>query len=224
MSSSFRTARRGRLWSHGGDVIYFSTTRDLSENQALARKSGRTRFPLCEGDLDQVIGLIHIKDLFRADELPDSLEEIARDIAFVPESLRLDRLLRRMRRERCYMMAVLDEYGGVSGIVTMEDVLEELVGEIQDEFDDEEPDWVKRSENVWDIAGSMLVADFEDLVELELSDRDEDTIAGVVLSELGRLPLTGDRVTMDELSLEVLRVTGNRIRTLRATSNLTSPG
>jgi CBS domain containing-hemolysin-like protein len=170
-----------------------------------------------------VIGLVHIKDLFRARELPESLEQIAHPIAFVPETLPLDRLLRRMRKDKRNLVAVLDEYGGVSGIVTLEDVLEEIVGEIQDEFDHEEPEFVKRATNVWDVSGSMLVADFEDLVELELSDRDEDTIAGVVLSELGRRPQEGDRVTLGELSLEILRVKGNRILNVRATASPQPP-
>jgi CBS domain containing-hemolysin-like protein len=123
-----------------------------------------------------------------------------------------------MRQDKRYLVAVLDEYGGVSGIVTLEDVLEEIVGEIQDEFDHEEPEFEKRAANVWDVSGAMLVADFEDLVDLELSDRDEDTIAGVVLSELGRKPQVGDRVTLGELSLEILKVRGNRILNVRATA------
>lgn len=218
---SHRTARQ--VMVPRADVVYLSTTSSMAENLEVARESGRTRFPLCHGDLDQVIGLVHIKDLFRARELPQSLEEIAHPIAFVPETLPLDRLLRRMRKDKRNLVAVLDEYGGVSGIVTLEDVLEEIVGEIQDEFDHDEPEFVKRATNVWDVSGSMLVADFEDLVELELSDRDEDTIAGVVLSELGRRPQEGDRVTLGDLSLEILKVSGNRILSVRATATPRPP-
>jgi CBS domain containing-hemolysin-like protein len=218
---SHRTARQ--VMVPRADVVYLSTTRTMDENLDVARESRRTRFPLCRGDLDQVIGLVHIKDLFRAPEVPKSLEEIAHPVAFVPETLPLDRLLRRMRKDKRNMVAVLDEYGGVSGIITLEDVLEEIVGEIQDEFDHEEPDFVKRATNVWDVSGSMLVADFEDLVELELSDRDEDTIAGVVLSELGRRPQVGDRVTLGDLYLEILQVRGNRILNVRVTANARPP-
>ncbi len=199
------------------DVVYLTTDQSLEENLALARQCGHTRFPLCSGDLDHVVGLIHIKDIFRQPELPKSLEEVARDITFVPETLSLDRLLRRMRKEKVYMAAVLDEYGGVSGIVTLENVIEEIVGDIQDEFDTEEPEIIQRSDHVYDLSGSMLVADLEDALNLELSDRDEDTIAGIVLSELGRRPEVGDRVELSHLVVEVLVVTGNRINTLRAT-------
>src|SRR4028118_2259547 len=115
------------------DVIYLSTTRTMAENLRIARRSGHTRFPLCEGDLDHVIGLIHIKDLFRKERPITSLREVAREIAFVPETLELDRMLKRMRTERFHLAAVIDEYGGVSGVVTLEDVIEEIVGQIQDE-------------------------------------------------------------------------------------------
>jgi len=196
------------------DVAYLSTDRSLEENLALARGSGHTRFPLCEGDLDHVIGLVHIKDLFRADPLPTSLDKVRREIDFVPETLLLDRLLRRMRNERLHMVAVLDEYGGVSGIVTLENVIEEIVGEIQDEFDREQPEIVKQGDNLYQVAGSTLVDDLESFAGLEISTRDEDTIAGVVLSELGRRPKVGDKVKLGDGLLEVLEVAGNRIMRL----------
>ncbi len=212
---SHRNARQ--IMVPRADVTYLSTANSLEDNLALARESGHTRFPLCRGDLDDVIGLIHIKDIFRKPELPKTLEEVAREITFVPETLGLDRLLRRMRKQRVYMVAVLDEYGGVRGIVTLENVVEEIVGEIQDEFDAEEPELLKIGTNVYEMAGSMLVADLEDVLSVELSERDEDTIAGVVLSELGRQPGVGDRVELQNVAVEVLEVAGNRIKTLRAT-------
>jgi CBS domain containing-hemolysin-like protein len=199
------------------DVVYLSTQRSVEDNLHLARTSGHTRFPLCEGDLDKVIGMVHIKDLFRAERPITSLKDFCRDIGFVPETLTLDRLLKRMRAERVHLAAVLDEYGGVSGIVTLENVIEEIVGPIQDEFDTEKPELVKKGENVYQVSGAMLVVDLEDELRLEISDRDEDTIAGVVLSELGRPPRVGDRVEVGPLALEVLEVDKNRAKMLRAT-------
>jgi CBS domain containing-hemolysin-like protein len=105
----------------------------------------------------------------------------------------------------------------VSGIVTLENVIEEIVGPIQDEFDTEKPELVKKGENVYQVSGAMLVVDLEDELRLEISDRDEDTIAGVVLSELGRPPRVGDRVEVGPLALEVLEVDKNRAKMLRAT-------
>ena len=113
------------------------------------------------------------------------------------------------------MAAVLDEYGGVSGIVTLENVIEEIVGEIQDEFDTEEPELVQVGPTTYEVSGSMLVADLEIELNLEFSERDEDTIAGVALSELGRKPEVGDRVQLAGLDIEVSEVEGNRIKRLR---------
>jgi CBS domain containing-hemolysin-like protein len=197
------------------DVIYLSTDRPLAENLRLARRSGHTRFPLCEGDLDHVIGLLHIKDIFHRERPLTSLTEVAREIAFVPETLELDRLLKRMRTERFHLAAVIDEYGGVSGIVTIEDVIEEIVGSIQDEFDVEKPELVERGDGVYQVAGGMLVEDLEEALGVEFSERDEDTIGGVVLSELGRNPAVGDRVELGPVTIEVIEVQHNRVATVR---------
>ena len=199
------------------DVIYLSTARPLAENLRLARRSGHTRFPLCEGDLDHVIGLIHIKDLFRRERPIASLKDVAREISFVPETLELDRLLKRMRTERFHLAAVIDEYGGVSGVVTLETVIEEIVGQIQDEFDVETLELQATGDGAYEVSGGMLIEDLEEALGIELSDRDEDTIGGVVLSELGRAPLAGDKVELGPLTLEILAVHLNRINTLRLT-------
>jgi CBS domain containing-hemolysin-like protein len=199
------------------DVVYLSTTQSIAENLRLARRSGHTRFPLCEGDLDHVIGVIHIKDLFRRERPVTSLQEVAREIAFVPETLELDRLLKRMRTERFHLAAVIDEYGGVSGVVTLEDVIEEIVGQISDEFDVDKPEIQKVGEGIWEVSGGMLIEDLEDELGIELSDRDEDTVGGVVFSELGRNPAVGDRVELGPVSIEVLEVHLNRVNTVRIT-------
>ena len=206
-----------------GDVVYLSTSAPIEENLRLARESGHTRFPLCDGDLDRVLGLIHIKDLFRAADTPSDLTRIARPLKFVPETITLDKLLARMRTERLHIAAVIDEYGGVAGIVTLENVIEEIVGEIQDEFDTERPELVDRGGGVYQVSGSMLVVDLEDELGTELSPRDEDTLGGVALSELGRRPRVGDRVRFGPAELEVLEVSGNRVRTLRLTLDARVP-
>lgn len=197
------------------DVVYLSTTRTLAENLRIARRSGHTRYPLCEGDLDHVVGLVHIKDIFRTDRPIRSLEEVAREIVFVPETLELDRLLKRMLGERFHFAAVIDEYGGVSGIVTLENVLEEIIGEIQDEFDTEAPEVETGPDGSSVVSGSMLVEDLEDALGIELSDRDEDTIGGVILSELGRQAAVGDVVELGPVTLEVMEVQRNRIQTVK---------
>jgi CBS domain containing-hemolysin-like protein len=199
------------------DVIYLSTTRPIAENLRLARRSGHTRFPLCEGDLDHVIGVIHIKDLFRRERPVTSLQEVAREIAFVPETLELDRLLKRMRTERFHLAAVIDEYGGVSGLVTLEEVIEEIVGQISDEFDVDKAELLKLEDGAYEVSGGMLIEDLEDELGIELSDRDEDTVGGLVLSELGRNPAVGDRVEVGPVAIEVVEVHLNRVNTVRLT-------
>ncbi|MDX1740259.1 MAG: hemolysin family protein, partial [Rhodothermales bacterium] len=149
------------------DVVYLSTQRSTAQNVAIARSSGHTRFPLVENDLDHILGFVHIKDIFRDEELPGSLEDIRREIAFIPETLTLDRLLHRMRQESVHLAAVLDEYGGLSGIVTLENVLEEIVGEIQDEFDLELPEIIEKKSGEWEVAGAMLVEDLENALGVE---------------------------------------------------------
>lgn len=211
---SHRTARQ--VMVPRADVVFLSTTRQPDENLHIARQSGHTRFPLCEGDLDKIIGLIHIKDFFRLDDPEASLEQVRRDINFLPETLTLDRLLRRMRHEKVHMAAVLDEYGGVSGIVTLENVIEEIVGPIQDEFDAETPLLVQRASNLYEVSGTMLVKDLEDELSMEISHLNEDTIGGVVLSQLGRKARIGDEVEVGPLALRVVEVEGNRITALRA--------
>lgn len=212
---SHRTARQ--VMVPRADVMYLSLTSSMEENMELIRKSEFTRFPLCTADLDQVIGLVNIKDVFSRDERLESFTDVKREIHFVPESLNLDRLLRRMRRDREHMVAVLDEYGGVSGIVTLEDVIEEIVGQIQDEFDQEKPEIVQEKESVYRVSGTMLVVDLEDALSVEFSERDEDTVGGVVLSELGRPPKNGDSVQVGEVSFEVLETSRRRINTLLVT-------
>ena len=143
-----------------------------------------------------MVGLIHIKDLFHTTGPLPPLPELAREIAHVAETLTVDRLLRRMRAEKLHLAAVVDEYGGVSGIVTLENVIEEIVGPIQDEFDLEVPELVKRGENVYVVSGSMLVDELEQALDVEFSERDEDTVGGVMLSELGGSPSQGDEVVL----------------------------
>ncbi len=198
------------------DVVSLSTTKSIEENLRLARASGHTRFPLCEGDLDHILGIIHIKDLFRSEVPVTELTRVARPVRFVPETIRLDQLLARMRGEKIHIAAVLDEYGGVSGIVTLENVMEELVGPIQDEFDTERPELMRRDDGTYLVSGSMLVLDLEQELEIEFSSRDADTVGGLVLSALGRRPRVGDRVVLQPLELEVYEVSGHRIASLLA--------
>lgn len=186
-----------------GEVGYLDVQYSLEDNLRIALSQGHTRYPLCEGGLDHVIGIIHVKDLlWRYQELgPDfDLKRIGRPVLFVPESKLLRSLLPELRRARTHLAVVVDEFGSTVGVVTLEDILEELVGEIQDEFDGEAPPPMiqELGENGWLVNGRTLLEQFEEAFDLQLADEENDTIAGHVMMVLGRTARVGDEITVGD--------------------------
>jgi CBS domain containing-hemolysin-like protein len=196
------------------DIVWLDARRSAQENLATVRESGHTRYPLCEGDVDRVLGIVHLKDLFLDPASSPDLRGLARQPVFVPEGLPIDRLLRSFQTTRMHLAVVIDEYGGTSGVVTIEDVLEELIGEIQDEFDEEAP-------KVQDLGAGRLSVDAslpadeiaETLGLAEDADADEEveTLGGLVVARLGRIARPGDVVEIGGRKLEVTRMSGRRI-------------
>jgi putative hemolysin len=180
--------------------------------------AGFSRLPVHEGDIDHIIGFVYTKDLLRQQHLgwPVELRKMVRPALLVPGTLPIDRLLEMFREKRTQMAIVLDEYGGTDGLVTLEDVLEELVGEIHDEYhQDRGQEIVKRDETSWLVDGTV---NFDDLLrQLGLDrlrtaeTREFNTLAGMILAILGRIPLVGERLTWEVLSLEVVDMDGLRI-------------
>lgn len=184
-----------------GDVVYLDTQKAFDENLQIAVKHGHTRYPLCDGALDQIIGVIHVKDLlWRYHELGPKFElnVIQRPVLFVPESKLIKSLLQEFRRSHTHLSIVVDEFGSTVGVVTLEDILEELVGEIQDEFDQEDPTPMiqKRDEKHFLVNGRALIEDIETRFKMELNDRENDTIAGHIMMVLGRTARVGDEITL----------------------------
>jgi magnesium and cobalt transporter len=183
--------------------------------------SAHSRFPVIDGDRDQILGILLAKDLlrYRSDSEKDrqSWEKLVRPAVFIPESKRLNVLLQEFRDSRNHMAIVVDEYGGVIGLVTIEDVLEQIVGEIEDETDvDEESKMVlRRDENDWVIKAELPISSFNHLFETDLNDRDVDTVGGIVTNELGHVPKRGERVVLAGHEVEVLSADGRRARLLR---------
>ncbi len=207
-----RTARHAMI--PRGDVVYLSLSRSLEENLQLIGQTTHTRFPLATIDIDHVAGMIHVKDLFlRRDKLRTSedLVEIKRDILYVPESRPLDALLREFQQSRTHMAIVVDEYGGTAGMITLEDVIEEIVGEIQDEFDRESPKVEETPEGlVFD--GLSLLDDVWEKVGIEVEGSKEvSTIGGFVTERLGRIPRIGDRAAVNGVDMRVLEMKGRRV-------------
>jgi len=190
-----KTARR--VMVPRPDIVYLSLARSLEDNLRLARQAGHTRFPLCEDDLSTVIGLIHVKDIFRAGAYQNGraeLRQLARDIPFLPVTLRLDQLLLEFQRNRVHLAMLLDEYGSVVGMVTLENVLEELVGPIQDEFDRESPPITPMGEKVFEVDAACPLDVLAETCGLEIPETDAETAGGLILDLLGRLAKPGTPV------------------------------
>jgi CBS domain containing-hemolysin-like protein len=172
-----------------GQVIFLNTEDSFEENLQHALESRHTRFPLCEGHLDNTIGLVHIKDMLKLMREPQpDLHSIKRDLLPVPEMMPLEKLLSFFLNKHAHLALVVDEYGGTTGIVTLDNVLEELVGEIQDEFDSEKPEFRRVNSDEFDVQGSLGLYELHDLAGLDLENADVSTIGGYVTHLLGHLP------------------------------------
>jgi magnesium and cobalt transporter len=183
-------------------------------------ESGHSRFPVMDEDRDDIVGILLAKDLLRlttaqARERFD-IREYMRPAVFVPESKRLNVLLKEFRRNRNHMAIVVDEYGGVSGLCTIEDVIEQIVGEIDDEFDVEEDHIRRDAERQFTVRGATRIAEFNEYFTARLSEAEGvDTVAGLLMKQLGRLPRRGESLSIDGFEFRVLRADRRRVDTLR---------
>ncbi|MBS0372984.1 MAG: CBS domain-containing protein [Proteobacteria bacterium] len=183
-------------------------------------ESGHSRFPVLGEDRDQVLGILLAKDLLRYyaenDAADFDIRECIRPAVFVPESKRLNVLLREFRKNRHHMAIVVDEYGGVAGLVTIEDVIEQIVGDIADEYDVEEDQPIRRDgERQFTVRALTRIAEFNDYFGAALSDEEFDTIGGLVAHAFGRVPRRGDAVRVEEFEFRVLRADRRRIDLLK---------
>jgi CBS domain containing-hemolysin-like protein len=211
-----KTARR--VMVPRPDIVYLSLSRSLEDNLRVARQAGHTRYPLCEDDLTTVVGMIHVKDLFRAGASGNGrldLKKWARQVPFLPESLSLDLLLVEFQRNRVHLAMLLDEYGSLVGMVSLENVLEELVGPIQDEFDRETPQILPLGNNVYEVDASCPLDVLAETCGVAIPETEAETAGGLILDLLGRLATVGDSVIVDGHRLTVLRAEPTRIRRIR---------
>jgi CBS domain containing-hemolysin-like protein len=202
------------------DMVALSTTSSIGENVRTAVDSGFTRYPLCEGDRDHVIGMVHIKDLLAIAGDPKSdIHSIARSILAVPETKPIDELLKELQKSHTHQAIVVDEYGGTAGLVTLEDIIEELIGEIQDEHD-RPPDLQRLDEagTRFSIAGTVAIDDLTEELGVEIENPDEfETIGGYALHQLHLPPRIGSTAHLDGYDIAVAEATGRRIRRLLVT-------
>jgi CBS domain containing-hemolysin-like protein len=179
-------------------------------------KSGFTRIPVIEDDIDHVIGTINIKDLFLHQVTSDT-EIDARKIMtkpyFIPENKKLDKLLHQFKIRKHHLAIVVDEHGGVSGLITLEDALEEIVGEISDESDKEEPHIVKRTTKEWTVLGKADISEINEIIGMDIPDLKEyDTFSGYVLNTIGRIPKENEKIAIESYIITVEEKDGNRIK------------
>jgi magnesium and cobalt transporter len=203
------------------DVIDISETPDKFIPFVI--ETAHSRFPVTENDKNNVIGIMLAKDLLRyyAGEEEFDVREMLRPVVFIPESKRLNVLLKDFRTNRNHIAIVVDEYGGVAGLVTIEDVLEQIVGEIEDEhdFDEAEDNIVQDASGHHRVQAITEIADFNEKLGGELSDDDYDTVGGLVLHTFGRLPKRGESATVDDFRFTVLRADSRRLYTLLVEKN-----
>jgi len=185
-------------------------------------ESGHSRFPMVDGDKDKVVGIMLAKDLLRYFYLAKkkrsqfNIHDMLRPAVFVPESKRLNVLLREFRASRNHMAIVVDEYGGVAGLVTIEDVLEQIVGEIADEYDiDEDTMILPRDNGEYVVKALVPLPDFNERLNVHLQQDEIETVGGLVMNRLGHVPRRGDRVDIDGLRFEVLRADSRRVYLLK---------
>ena len=198
-----------------GEIVYLNVEDDFDTNVKKAIESQHTRFPLCRENLDNTIGLIHIKELLpmMRDPRPD-LMKIKRELLPIPEMMPLENLLRLFLSKHVHVAIIVDEFGGTVGLVTLEDVLEELVGDIQDEFDFEKEEFRKISANEFSVDGALGLYELNDLAKLDLESPDVSTIGGYVTHLLGHLPKTGEQVKIDGYLVTVSESDNRRVKQL----------
>lgn len=199
------------------DSVFLGVDMDVPTMLSKITGSGHSRFPVYSETIDNVVGVLYAKDLLQYlnNKKTIDVESIARPPYFVPESKRLDGLLREMKRRRVHIAIAVDEYGGVSGLVCLEDIIEEIVGEIQDEFDDEREGLVRLGDHAYLCDARLSIEDLRDAVHVDLPDEDYDTLGGFVFDLFGKIPVRYEKVHYENLDFVVQDMDGHKIRTIK---------
>ena len=206
-----------RIMVPRNDVDVFDVNWSFAECLELAARTKHTRYPVCDRSLDRVLGVVHLKDLIgvAADRTDVDLRTMMRPPQKVPEHMPISRVLRHFQATHQLLAFVVDEYGTISGMVTLENVLEEIVGPVEDEFDTEEPNVVPDGDRQYIVLGSTPIGEVERALDLELDDNDVDTISGLLVSRSQKLPVVGDRIKLPGAVAEVLEVNHERAIRIR---------
>jgi magnesium and cobalt transporter len=202
-------------------IVTVDKSADLDQLIALITDAQHSRYPIISEDKDHVEGMLLAKDLLKylgSESTSFHIDEVIRPAVVVPESKRVDRLLKEFREERYHMAIVVDEFGGVSGLVTIEDILEEIVGEIEDETDDEEEQDIRKlSKHTFSINALTTIEDFNEAFSTQFSDEEVDTVGGLVMTAFGHLPERGEVVQIDNYQFKVTSADNRRVVQLQVT-------
>ena len=207
----------GEIMTHRKQVIAVDDNTKITELAKTAIESGCSRIPVYHGDIDNITGIIYVKDLLKFVSTNAPLEivgsDIIRDAVFVPESKRCSEMFEYMTKKKVRIAVVVDEFGGTGGIITMEDLIESIVGNIQDEYDNEEEEIKKVNENSFKVDGATSLDEISSLTGIDFESEDDDTIAGVMLDRMGQIPKNGEHpsIMIDDIRFTVLEVDNRRI-------------
>jgi len=196
------------------DIMGVDIDTDIAELHRIAQESRFSRMPAYRGSLDQIVGLVYAKDLLKhicLEGKGGKVSDLVKEAFFVPEAKPISDLLKELQRERIHMAIVVDEYGGTAGLVTLEDILEEIVGDIQDEYDVDEQMYRKLDENAYLVDGKLDVDDLSELIGTEIKGKGFETVGGLIFQALGRIPHQGEEVVVDHVRFIVSKIIGRRI-------------
>lgn len=205
------------------EVFALDLANGFQENFKLAVESGFTRIPVFRDTIDTLVGVLYVKDLFKIDRQASGtdLEKILRPLYFAPETTSINRVMQDFMQQRVHMGIVIDEFGGTSGIVTMENILERIVGQIQDEYDEEKKDFESNPDGSFTINAKMRIADFNQQFQSALpEDADYETLAGFLNDHFGHIPAVGESIEFQKLSFKVLKKTPKQIQQVRVVKNI----
>jgi CBS domain containing-hemolysin-like protein len=200
------------------DVVALDAGATIAEALDQAMAAGHSRIPVYQDTIDNVTGILYVRDLLpflRDGHLQRTIVDLTRPVYYVPETMKVDDLLRNLKSRKVHISVVVDEYGGTAGLVTIEDLLEEIVGEIQDEYDVEEPMVRQIDEHSWEVDARVSVDDLNAELGLELETEEGDSIGGLVYEQLGSIPQPGDNVDVANVTITVQSVQGLRPERLR---------
>ncbi|MCC7186883.1 MAG: HlyC/CorC family transporter [Acidobacteria bacterium] len=199
------------------DVVAVHADATVDDLRALVREQQYSRMPVYRDNLDNIVGIVVVKDLIQREGVRDDVRvsEIMRPAAFVPETKRVADLLREFQQRRFQLAMVVDEYGGIAGLVSVEDLIEELVGEIRDEYDLEAEPIVQEADGAFVFSAKVAIEEMTDRLEMTIEDEGFETVGGYVLTRAGRVPTTGERLEADGVSIEILEAERRRIHKVR---------